>query len=77
MKDFDTPKEDIKNAIRRLRYPMPFTAIDDKFYNCLRSDLQKAIVVQFSNKKEGNEIKQEPVSRPISVPYPQGDINLH
>lgn len=77
VKDFDTPKEDIKNAIRRLRYPMPFTTIDEKSYNCLRSDLQKAIVVEFSHKREGIESKQEQMSRPVSVPYSQGDINLH
>ncbi len=51
VKDFDSTKEEIKNAIKRLRYAMPFTGFDDKFYNCMRTDIQKMIVVEFSLKR--------------------------
>lgn len=56
---------------------MPYTAFDEKYYSCLRSDLQKAIFVQFSSKLfEGTKSVHEVVEKPPKSES-ASEINLH
>lgn len=78
VKDFDSTREDIKNNIRKLKFALPYTYIDEKYNSNMRNDLQKSIIVEFGHKKESGDNRQESFQRPVSVPYSQaGDINLH
>lgn len=77
MTDFDNPKDEVKKAVRHVKYSMPYTAFDEKYYSCLRSDLQKAIFVQFSSKLfEGGKSEHEVASKPSKSEAPS-EINLH
>lgn len=48
--DFDTGKEEVKQSIRKMRYPVPTTAVDEKVYNCFRTDLTKLVQLNFNAK---------------------------
>ena len=75
--DFDSDKEEVRGAIRKIKYTMPYTSIDDKFYNCLKADLQKTVFVEFGHRKdpEKNESRQDSFQRAVS--YQTSGINLH
>ena len=47
---------------------MPYTSLDDKYYNSFRNDLQKIIFVQFGSKFEGNKSQHEIANRATYSP---------
>ena len=51
--DFDNPRDEVKKSVKSIKYGMPYTTLDEKYYSCLRNDLQKCIFVQFGSKFEG------------------------
>ncbi len=53
--DFDTNKEEIKQAIRKIKYPLPNTFVDEKTYNCFRADLGRLVNLSFNAKPEYSE----------------------
>jgi hypothetical protein len=74
--DFDTSKEELKAAVRRVRYGSPQVVFDEKYYNCLRNDILKAVVIDYNFRRDaGQESRQTEMTQrtvPLSV-----EANFH
>lgn len=64
--DFDTGKDEIKQAIRKIRYPTPAAIVDEKTNSCFKNDLAKLIQLSFS-RNEYAEMAKDSASDYLSV----------
>jgi hypothetical protein len=65
--DFDTGKEEVKQAVRKLKYPAPAAVVDEKTYNCFRNDLAKLIQLTFARSDYAEGMAKESGSEYLSV----------
>lgn len=50
--DFDSPREDIKNGIRKLRYPAPVLVRDEKHYQTFKESLQRMVSMNYHPRED-------------------------
>lgn len=54
--DFDSPKEEIKQSVKRIRHPPVVPAIDEKYYNCLKNDSLRVIGGDFNSQRKESQM---------------------
>jgi hypothetical protein len=65
--DFDSGKEEVKQAVRKLKYPVSAAVVDEKTYNCFRSDLAKLVQLSFSRSDYAEGVAKDSASEYLSV----------
>jgi hypothetical protein len=57
----------VKQAIRKLKYPVSAAVVDEKIYNCFRNDLSKLVQISFSRSDYAEGIARDSASDYLSV----------
>jgi hypothetical protein len=65
--DFDSGKEEVKQGIRKLKYPVSTAVVDEKIYTCFRNDLTKMVQIAFSRSEYAEGAARDSASEMVSV----------